>query len=1069
LLAITLYSISIGVIHLSFNHFVFVFQSINIPGDWLNTAISNKEAFEAYKSGRMGIALSAMGSYLVGASASVVVPEVEKNFIPPSDLSIPASSTWRPQEWKRGYLIGTTLCFTLLSILLLEFSYSMSFERYFYFILIAMKLFQSIINVALRCVLKENLMVAPLMVALSIVQSTVITFGAPDFLHFMFGHFVFRSIIIFDRLYLNAILQSGISVLLKWKAILVNKKRINKQYSRDMKQTEEFKLKKITESIERKSEVIEMLINTFDLYSIETAGYLLAPFIGAFLALFFNEIQILSELYIPQSELVYYACFQLFMIPWNTLVDVIVLNSQELLNGWRVYDFIAFLRHRFMIREHKWVLRAHFVNEGISEQLKSQERLCFSSQYYFILAAFALGIVNTLFGFILMLRSPNYNVFGDPFMPGILVAVYMLCEVVRTILQKIIDLKVPYFGWYGLWGVIPFDGLIIDNSSSKLHIGTGKKQEYYQEKIERESLSNDQFRHLFLKKNRPWVLQHLVDLITPACLETVGPTGQSVLEYIRDVYATAMKTKEVSMTASNPSDISSDDETDDGFEERRNWSRAPLISTKLAIAELWLSRARKRRIFCKVVSNMIQNQRRDCCQFCLRTKDMCGALTAGIEKDGTWDSFAIDHIIQKFEQRYSDKESDVDLWKAFFRSNAPVITACKFCIDEMDRARHNGGKNPKFKLRSKEDVSDDEGEENSILFDPLILRRHSSEFIMVSKWLASARKKLGGCFPREKAEEQTERYVKISTNRRALKKTEIKVNESTLSEKKMGKLTLSADDPQNYGDVEFNYATKALAQKWLSLGKSNVSKRFQEKGAQLRSQLHEALGVMTLDRDWFFGGETRLLGLRFVEAGEQLSLDRELREAEKSALLKKVEMEQIDFESGVKKLIQRLRDEMEVNILERRAEFHVKEVEREHEYRMLMNRTEQNYVNEDRKTNNKADKNLDRVKDLEDAMDDESKKRTSTRFFFEANSRQNFHNEETKLLRSIEENKRDTLQRINDIDRKSMVEIDAAEAEWRKEVAQWLSIAHRKIQNKEIHDKSMRKLEYERKGQRKET
>jgi hypothetical protein len=87
------------------------------------------------------------------------------------------------------------------------------------------------------------------------------------------------------------------------------------------------------------------------------------------------------------------------------------------------------------------------------------------------------------------------------------------------------------------------------------------------------------------------------------------------------------------------SDTSSDDEADEGFEEWRRWSRAPLISTSLAIAELWLSGARKCHIFYKSVSSMIQNQRRDCCQFCLRTKNMCKTLIAGIERDGLLDFF----------------------------------------------------------------------------------------------------------------------------------------------------------------------------------------------------------------------------------------------------------------------------------------------------------------------------------------------------------------------------------------------------------------------------------------------
>jgi hypothetical protein len=890
ILAVTLYLISVGIVHLSFHHAAFASQYISFPGDWLNTYIPNKEALKAYESGRMGIVLIALGFYLAKATAAVAIPKEDKSVSLPTDVSF---LTWRPHEWKRCYFIGAALCITTFFAVLLEFSYSTGFDRYFYYVLIAMKLFQSILNVLLQYILKENLMVATLMVAYSIVQNTVITFGAPDFLHFMYGHFVFRTVGIFDRLYLNSVLQSGIFMLLKWKSILGKRSRTNERCGRDPKQTEKMRGGEIDEFIERSNSATEMLMSNFSLYSVEITGYLLSPFIGAFLAVFFSEIQISTQLYIPQSELVYYACFELFMIPWNSLADVILLNSLELMHGWRVYDFIAFLRHRFTVREHKWALRSSWVDQGISEQLRAQERLCFSSQYYFILAAFALGIMNILFGFIVILRSASFNSFGDPLMPGIFVAVFLLCELVRIMLQKILAFKVPLIGWYGLWEVIPYDGIRIEDGSDKLRIGTGRKHEYQQEKIERESLSNDQFRQQFLKRNRPWVLQHLVHLITPACLETVGPTGQSVLEYIQDLYASTIKTKGVGFHVGSQSDTSSDDEADEGFEERRRWSRAPLISTSLAMAELWLSRARKRRIFYKSVSSMIQNQRRDCCQFCLRTKNMCETLIAGIERDGLLDSFAIDDIIQKFEQRYTTDENDVDLWKAFFRSNAQVVTACNLCVDEMDRARRNGGKTNICKRQSEGDISDDEEEESVFLFDPLILGRQSNEFIMISKWLAAARKKLGGSFPREKAKEQTELYVKLTMNRRVQQK--IMMNNDS-SKRRKNKVTLSGESPQKYDDVRVNSATKILAQKWLSMGKSNVSRRFQEKGAQLRKQLGDALHVMTVDNDWFYGEETRVLGLQFAQEGDRILHDRKLKESDRASRTAMLETDSAEVE-----------------------------------------------------------------------------------------------------------------------------------------------------------------------------
>jgi hypothetical protein len=103
-----------------------------------------------------------------------------------------------------------------------------------------------------------------------------------------------------------------------------------------------------------------------------------------------------------------------------------------------------------------------------------------------ILAAFALGIMNILFGFIVIIRLASFNSFGDPLMPGIFVTVFLLWKLVRIMLQKIVAFKVPLIGWYGLWEVIPYDGIRIKDGSDKLRIGTGRKHEYQQEKIDRE-------------------------------------------------------------------------------------------------------------------------------------------------------------------------------------------------------------------------------------------------------------------------------------------------------------------------------------------------------------------------------------------------------------------------------------------------------------------------------------------------------------------------------------------------------------------------------------------------------
>jgi hypothetical protein len=84
---------------------------------------------------------------------------------------------------------------------------------------------------------------------------------------------------------------------------------------------------------------------------------------------------------------------------------------------------------------------------------------------------------------------------------GICKVLRSFIKLVRIMIQKIAAFKVPLIGWYGLWEVIPYDGIRIEDGSDKLCIGTGRKHEYQQEKIERESpLVMINFGNTFLKE-----------------------------------------------------------------------------------------------------------------------------------------------------------------------------------------------------------------------------------------------------------------------------------------------------------------------------------------------------------------------------------------------------------------------------------------------------------------------------------------------------------------------------------------------------------------------------------------
>ena len=403
------------------------------------------------------------------------------------------------------------------------------------------------------------------------------------------------------------------------------------------------------------------------------------------------------------------------------------------------------------------------LDESIAESLQTLDLLCFSSQYYFILSLCGLGGLVSMFGITVFLRT-QYNMFGDPAMPLICVIMFVLGDLIAKLCFRLADIKVqkigPFeIGWRGLWVTKQIEGTVDDDVAAKLAIGEGRQADLEQERLELQALNSERFRHRFLERNRPWILQHLFELLTPRSLESIGPDGRPVVEYIRDVYAELMQMGEGARRPGDRSDISSDDE-DELEKQRRNWSRAPVQGATLEIARLWLEKARKRRAFSKLITGIIEANKDDHCHVTGRTEEMGAKLVVTLATKGEPDESAIDRLIAEFEKQYSPSEKDANLWKAFFRAHAEFITLDERILDQREKERmrrmvkHPGPDRP----TRPEDLSSDESDDD-VMFDPMVVVRTSAEGRMMSKWLGAARRKLKGEFPREQARAQDRKSV----------------------------------------------------------------------------------------------------------------------------------------------------------------------------------------------------------------------------------------------------------------------------------------------------------------------
>jgi hypothetical protein len=121
---------------------------------------------------------------------------------------------------------------------------------------------------------------------------------------------------------------------------------------------------------------------------------------------------------------------------------------------------------------------------------------------------------------------------------------------------------------------------------------------------------------------------------------------------------------------------------------RRNWPRDPLTGSALAIARMWLAKARKRRAFSKLVRGIIDQNKKTSCEICGRTPERNNIkLTAHIATHGEPDISSIDNLINGFELQYGANELEPQLWKAYFRAHAEYCTRCSTCEDSMAQER----------------------------------------------------------------------------------------------------------------------------------------------------------------------------------------------------------------------------------------------------------------------------------------------------------------------------------------------------------------------------------------------
>lgn len=772
-----------------------------------------------------------LGVYTIFRATDKLVPTVQGRRVGDEGKTVSESASALAS--KRAHFLFTGLSIEAVLLCIWEFSYSNMFRNNIYRFKVAFQLGQIILDLLTTQLMGDRLLAAPLLVSIQMAEMLV-TVGARNFTEFSLCYLLEVGLNCVQRLFLYPFVKAVITLSPRWKLMAAEKLGRARGLTREERADWETKYRKVNEEIELRMEGAEPLLDSLAFYSVEKTGSIVLPIMCFLLMLVYHESEMGLRYNIDQHELLYYAMFSMCMIPWMSLVDVCILGSQELLYGWRVYDYFSYQRWRFSNRSRKWNLTST-VDESVSPSLQGFDLLCFSSQHYFILSIIALGFGTKMLGVTICLRQ-RYNLLGDPVFLVIVPVVIMCCEAVAAVCKFASNATIDAISWNGIWNVSQLQGAMDDVVASRLAVGEGRQEDLEQERQELEALNSDAFRHKFIEKNTPWILQHLFDLITPQILEDPGPDGRPLVEYIRDTYSNLMRTGQGTRRVDERSDISTDasDEDEDG---RRNWDRAPLEGTNLAMAQRWLHSARKRMQFSKSVENLVEKKKMEHCSSCSAAWNSCEFLKAGLANvSGEYDPYAIDDLIRQFESSYSAEETDLTLWKSFFRNQARYATICNVCLDKVEqKARKKNVVYPGEGVVATRpgDISSDDSDDESKGFDSLIILRSSDEGQMLQKWFNAAKTRAGGDkVSGATSQAQTEAYIKF------------------LSEKSSGgkirPRSSSADETlkQRYNSIDLDKVQEGMAMTWLTSARAKISNRFEHESAEIRQNLTALISKM---------------------------------------------------------------------------------------------------------------------------------------------------------------------------------------------------------------------------------
>lgn len=333
--------------------------------------------------------------------------------------------TWDPLMWRRNNMLFATIIMCGFCVCLLEFSFWDAFGDNIWTIILTLKAVELVVGLVVESQLHEGLLHIPLSIAFGLTES-VMTLSANNFLDFLLSYIVSFGFIFLSRMYVGPyfgpfydyvryqarrLLDKVTEKLPRW---LIAKKPLPKaeQAAADAAAAEG-KKRSVQGFGGRENQTVEPILEYLADYSSETIQLLYSPVIILLLIIFRDETGMPALYNIRQQDMTFYLIFALVIILFQYCADVFIHGAIENFHGWKVYDYLVYTRYRFLQREARWKGMEDTLDECIEDSLRTLDQMCFSSQYYMMMAMYVNGMVFILLGLEMMIRN-DYNLWSDP-------------------------------------------------------------------------------------------------------------------------------------------------------------------------------------------------------------------------------------------------------------------------------------------------------------------------------------------------------------------------------------------------------------------------------------------------------------------------------------------------------------------------------------------------------------------------------------------------------------------------------------------------------------------------------